>query len=328
MRNIFTKILYHLEKKEDLVLVTIVADAGSTPRGKGSMMLVGPEGYITGSVGGGAVEDAAMKRAAICLQEKRSGLEEYDLSQRSRVLGMACGGEVTVSFQYMAAENAGWSKLTADFLKILSSGGSGFLQIDTKHDLMKIVCGENQEGTSFEGTATYIPFEAEERAIVFGGGHIALALVPILKTCNFHVTVMDNRPEYVTEARFPDADQLICGDYTKISRYITLDGGDYLVIMTSGHSHDFEIQEQVLRRKQAYIGVVGSKKKTAAVNAKLKEYGLTEEQISQVHTPIGLDIKAITPAEIAVSIAAEMILKRAKNREKKGITAEKGCPMH
>lgn len=87
---------------------------------------------------------------------------------------------------------------------------------------------------------------------------------------------------------------------------------DFVVIMTNGHMHDFQVEEQILRGAFAYVGVIGSRTKTASVNQRLREAGIPEESIAQVHTPIGTAIRAVTPAEIAVSIAGEMILCRAE----------------
>ena len=89
---------------------------------------------------------------------------------------------------------------------------------------------------------------------------------------------------------------------------------DFVVILTNGHMHDFHVEEQVLRGPFAYVGVIGSRTKTVSVNRRLREAGIPEESIAQIHTPIGTAIQAVTPAEIAVSIAGEMILCRAERR--------------
>ena len=101
----------------------------------------------------------------------------------------------------------------------------------------------------------------------------------------------------------------------------------YLVVMTCGHTYDFTVQEQILRRPAAYVGVIGSRAKTASVNARLRAAGVDEGAIASIHTPVGVAIKAVTPAEIAVSIAGEMIYERALRREQAGIHVH-GCPMH
>lgn len=165
-----------------------------------------------------------------------------------------------------------------------------------------------------------------------GGGAVEkrseeLALTPLLQSVGFRVTVMDCRAEFANAERFPMAEQVICGDYLKIGSYLELNDEDYVAVMTNGHSHDSEVQKQVLRSPPAYIGVIGSRSKTAAVNEKLRAAGITEEAIRRVHAPVGVSIKAVTPEEIAVSIAGEMIYERALRREAAGAES-RGCPMH
>lgn len=117
---------------------------------------------------------------------------------------------------------------------------------------------------------------------------------------------------------------MLCGDFTRIADYVTVTPEDYVVVMTSGHGFDFTVQEQVLRGETAYIGVIGSRRKTAAVNERLRAAGIPESAIARVHAPIGTAIRAVTPAEIAVSVAGEMICVRAERRGGEG----HGCPMH
>ena len=148
-----------------------------------------------------------------------------------------------------------------------------------------------------------------------GGGHIAKALTPILASVDFRVVVMYERPEFAANGRFPRASQVVCGDFGRLDGVFTFRENDYAVVVTSGHVHDFEVEEQLLRKELAYVGVIGSRKKTAAVNEKLRAAGITEDQLAKVHTPIGLAIGAVTPEEIAVSIAAEMIAVRAERRK-------------
>ena len=140
--------------------------------------------------------------------------------------------------------------------------------------------------------------------------------------------IMDLLEEYgVAKGDLPEAEAAVCGDYTRIADGLELTAEDYAVVMTSGHRHDFEVEEQLLRRPLAYVGVMGSRTKTAYVNGRLREAGIPEEAIRRVRTPIGTAIKAVTPEEIAVSIAGELIYERALRREAAG-TAEHGCPSH
>ena len=121
-------------------------------------------------------------------------------------------------------------------------------------------------------------------------------------------------------------DAMVC-DYDNIAESVTLTAEDYVVVMTNGHSGDLIIEEQVLRSPHAYLGVVGSRSKIAFVNKTLMDRGIPEEALKAVHTPIGTPIRAVTPAEIAVSILGEVILCRAEIREGE-MPAHHGCPMH
>lgn len=343
MNTIFAKILYELEKDHDLVLVTLIAEKGSTPRGTGSQMLVNMDGRLLGTIGGGAVEYDAEQLALSLLNEKRSCIHDYVLRKnKTEDLGMVCGGDVTAYFQFIDHTDARWGTMAGAVSERTSARLPGWL-IQRLDGGFPALLGENGEllaGESCENAEVYqipgcmrtesgfsMPLPIGERAVIFGGGHIARELAPLLKNVGFRVTVMDCRAEYADPADFPDAERIICGDYTHIDRYLDLGAEDYVVVMTNGHTHDFDVQEQALRRKLAYIGVIGSRKKTAVVNARLREAGVPEEGIAQVHTPIGTSIKAVTPAEIAISIAGEMICERALRREAAGFR-HSGCPMH
>ena len=343
MNTIFAKILYELEKDHDLVLVTLIAEAGSAPRGTGSQMLVNMDGRLIGTIGGGAVEYDAENLAKTLVAEKRSCVHDYVLRKNSTEdLGMVCGGDVTAYFQFIDHGDSRWQALAGAMCERTAARLPGWLVQDLGGGFPAML-GENGEvlagerpdnaqvycipGCKRTETGFSMPLPIGERAVIFGGGHIARELAPLLKNVGFRVTVMDCREEYADPKDFPGAEKVICGDYLRIADYMDLGEEDYVVVMTNGHSHDYDVQEQALRRKLAYIGVIGSRKKTAVVNQRLRDAGVPEEGIAQVHTPIGTNIKAVTPAEIAISIAGEMICERALRREADGIR-HSGCPMH
>ena len=343
MDRIFAKLLYEMEKGRDTVLVTIISRRGSAPRGAGSQMLVGTCGRILGTIGGGAVEARAEQTAQEQLKRKASLCREFQLhTNGAEDIGMVCGGNVTILFQYIEGTSASWNAAARTVLDRVAARAPGWLALKTDGSVPSLLDREGNVllGTPVGGTVTHkvwlpdpdsgvfcLPLPIGERAILFGGGHCAQALAPLLATIGFRVTVMDNRAEYVGRDRFPDAEQLIVGDYTKLSDYLTLTDDDYAVVMTNGHSFDLEVEDQLLRQTLAYVGVIGSRSKKAAVNAKLRERGIPEEAIAAVHSPIGISIKAVTPEEIAVSIAGEMIYARALYREAHGGPIVHGCPM-
>ena len=322
MNTIFQTLVYQREKGLDAVLATIIWDDGSAPRGRGSQMLVGREGLLAGTIGGGAVEGQSIAIAQELLADGTcSRLREFRLRRdgSAQSTGMVCGGDVTVYFRRIPMEEKDWDTLAAEVLRRVSVREKGWLVQPLDGEMPYLA----DEDTDKENCFT-MQLPVGERALIFGAGHIARALVPLLCTVGFRPVVFDDRPQFATRERFPQADQVICGDFTRIRDYLTVGPEDYVVIMTNGHEYDFQAQVQVLRGETAYVGVIGSRRKTASVNQRLLEAGIPEESIDLVHTPIGTPILAVTPEEIAVSIAGEMIQVRAQRR---GPTPH-GCPMH
>jgi xanthine dehydrogenase accessory factor len=156
----------------------------------------------------------------------------------------------------------------------------------------------------------YLP---RPRMLILGGGHIALALTKIAKLTDFHVTVFDDRPAFANPERFPEADEVICDDFSRVIERVNVRSSDYVVIVTRGHKHDTECLEGVLSGvRPAYTGMIGSRRRVAIVMKQLADAGYDRELLDDVHTPIGLKISAVTPAEISVAILAEIIqVKRA-----------------
>ncbi len=343
MDRIFAKLLYEAEKKLDTVLVTIIKGDGSSPRGAGAQMLVGRDGRILGTIGGGAVEGRSEAAAMEALENKASFRRSFRLHEEgANSIGMACGGSVEVLFQFISAESEAWKAMAAMIVARIAARETGWLVLKTDGGDPALLdgkgnalLGETVPGRVMDGKwmpdsrEEYFcaPLPVGERLVIFGAGHCSQALAPIAHTVGFRVTVYDERAEYANRENFPLAEEIIVGDYTKINEYLNLTAEDYLVVMTSGHSYDLEVQDQVLRGEFAYVGVIGSRKKTAAVNQRLRERGVADEAIMRVHTPIGTAIKAVTPEEIAISVTGELIYERALRREANGTVAY-GCPMH
>ena len=148
---------------------------------------------------------------------------------------------------------------------------------------------------------------------VFGGGHVAQELVPLLAHVGFRCVVMDDREEFANRETFPQAAETVVGDLERISDYIAITERDYVCVMTRGHQFDYYVQRQALAAKPRYIGVMGSRSKIKVTTEKLMADGFSEEEIGFCHMPIGTRILAETPAEIAVSIAGELIEVRAES---------------
>lgn len=329
MRNIFNHILSELVKKHDLMLVTLVAADGSAPRKTGACILVGSEKQICGTIGGGPVEQWSVNKAKALIAEKRSYLHEFHMNEADKDdIGSVCGGNVTALFEYIPGNSEVWKELASAALERIIGlrGGIFVMPLDGSAPALT-----DNDDNPLIGTLSDVPsyrmvLPVNQRAILFGGGHVAAALAPLLTTVGFRVTVFDDRPEFVTEERFPCAEKRINGSFRDIAADLAVTAEDYVVIMTNGHSHDLEVASQVLRGPYAYVGVIGSRRKIAFVNEKLREAGISEEAIASVYTPIGTAIKAVTPEEIAVSITGEMILVRAERREQHA-EEKHVCPM-
>lgn len=328
MRNMLKTIKNKLEHGEPLVLVTVIASSGATPRGAGARMLIGKEGRICGTIGGGAVEYRSEQIAAKVLEEKTSLGHDFTLTKDDvQNLGMICGGACNVFFHYLSAGDTHTIMLCdeaeAEFqrgsnLWLLTDVGEngqmglyaedlGFWGISVPENL---TLSRHPERT---GNIFAEQINSSGKVYIFGGGHVAQELVPVLSHVGFRCVVMDDREEFTKKELFPGAEEVICGDLQNIGDYMTIGNDDYICVMTRGHAYDTVIQAQVLKCRPTYCGVIGSAFKAAGVRKTLKEeYGLLDEELDLVTTPIGLNIKGETPAEIAISIAAQMILHRAE----------------
>lgn len=322
MKNVFAELSSLLKSNKRSVLCAIVKSSGSAPRRSGSLMLADGNGTVAGSVGGGAVEyDAAQTAREMIASGKSTDLKAYSLNSTGEI-GMVCGGDVSILFVLMRPEDPQAAKLTEDVLAALSEKRPGTLSF--YKECLPVL---NAPCVAPSPLLT-MPLPVGDRAILFGAGHISAALCPLLAGVGFRVTVMDCRAEYASVNRFPSAERVIAAPYEDISAVLDITPDDYIVIMTNGHIFDLTVEEQILRKQTAYVGVIGSRSKTAAVNQKLREAGIGEDMLSTVHTPVGTPINAVTPEEIAISIAGEMILERALIREQTGSAISHGCPMH
>jgi len=201
--------------------------------------------------------------------------------------------------------------VTTEARSALEAGEPRLLSYSLKGDL-GMACGGSAD--------VYVePMLPPERLYLFGGGHIGQALAPLAAAMGFAVTVIDERSEFAREQRFPGAQLVHSYDQAKWSA-LTFDQRTYCVVATHGHGTDMAVVRALMAREPGphYLGMIGSKTKRRTVERQLAEDGIVAGRIARLHTPMGLGIGAETPAEIAVSIAAELIQIR-RNREEKGL---------
>ena len=162
----------------------------------------------------------------------------------------------------------------------------------------------------------------QKKLYICGGGHVSMPIIRIGKMIGFTVTVLEDRPKFADNARSAGADEVYCEPFHDGLERVTGDDDSWFVIVTRGHRYDTECLECILRKKHAYVGMMGSRRRVAIVKEQLAEKGVNQELLDSVHTPIGLKIGAETPEEIAVSIMAEIIQVKNSRDNSGGYTEE------
>jgi xanthine dehydrogenase accessory factor len=172
--------------------------------------------------------------------------------------------------------------------------------LKTRYPALRSLTGKNED--------LFIhPIRPPDTLYIFGAGHISAALAPLAKQVGFEVIIIDDRPDFASRQRFPAADDVMALPFSEAFQHIDITATTYLVIVTRGHAHDRDVLHLAINQPCAYIGMIGSRKKRDAIYQWLTNHGISEDRLAGVHCPIGLNLGAQTPEEIAVSIVAELI---------------------
>ena len=332
MKKLFEALLALQARGEDGVLVTVTASAGSVPRGAGAHMLVSAGGRVYGSIGGGPAECRAEEEALAVLRGKSPRVRQLSLREGGpEDLGMVCGGDVTLWFPRLSGGDA--LNLAREALAALEAGERCWLAADLSGGGLALYgekrgavggtlpreliedLGDRPFQMEAGGRLWYAePLAGQGKVFIFGGGHVAQALVPALAAVEFRCVVAEDRPEFCDPRLFPGAEEVRLVEMDRLAQCLEVGPEDYVCIMTRGHANDAACEAFALTTPARYIGVMGSRRKTAWVNGLLREQGFTDADLARVTTPIGLPIGAETPAEIAVSVAAQLIQVRGSGR--------------
>ncbi len=341
MSYIYQEILTELEADRPVVLATVVRRRGSAPRGLGTKMLLKHDRAASGTIGGGCLEAQTLDDAAKVFVSRRARMVEFDLmGDEAAATGMICGGMVDVYLEYFSPGDAvaledlrrltemshrGEPAAVAVTIDLDRSRGRRFIwRLDTAAAWpegewpaeIADYRAKTAERSSIRprnlGSFYVEPVRAAPTVYIFGGGHVSAQIAPLAAMVDFRVVVIDDRAEFADPERFPSADEVRRADFETVVDELDLGPAAYLVIVTRGHEWDHLILEKTLRKPTAYIGMIGSRRKRDLIYQDLLGKGFTREDLDRVHSPIGLDIKAETPEEIAVSIVAELIQTRAE----------------
>jgi len=350
--EIFQRLVQELAAGRSAVLASIIRQAGSAPRSLGTKFLVCEERSLVGSIGGGLLEAMVIGEAEKLMGRDLAKIIEVRLSSQE-VAGtdMICGGNVDVLICGFTPSQVETREVVDRVLRILRKGGRGVLAMgplppaggsakiglwfyrpgdeligsavlgDEIAGLIRArapgVLGTNtiQIVTKASGGRAFViePVFSQPRVIIFGGGHISVHLAPLLAMVDFQVVIVDDRLEFANPERFPRADRILVADYDQCFDRLEFTSETYGVIVTRGHLHDKTVLENVLIRPHRYVGMIGSRRKRNLIYEALMNQGFDSEQLKTVHSPIGLDIGAETPEEIALSIAVELVQVRAAN---------------
>ncbi len=297
---------------ESAVLLVVVRAVGATPGKPGFKMAVAPGGALCGTVGGGALEHRLVERARAMLGAGESDgvLIRHEMPEAGgeEPLQMLCGGAQTVALCPLAPADLSTIR---QLLSRLREGETVRLRLTTEGMDWRTP-GPKEDRYAFEQTADG-PWAYEQTlgrtatVYIIGGGHVGLALSRALAPLDVRIVVMDERPDVDTLLRNRWAHEKHILPFESVAGHIP-DGKDtYVVIATHRHSADECVLRQLVRRRLRYLGMMGSKAKVREIMDRLRADGFAEQELQRVHAPIGLPIGSHTPAEIAISITAEII---------------------
>ena len=303
--NFYQQLRNTLER-EAVVVATIVKVIGSAPREVGAKMAVCADGSIIGTIGGGAGEGKVIQEALTVLETGEKQLVEIDLTgaPRKDIQGV-CGGKVQLWLEKWAGENA--IALTEQILKLFESGQSAKLITPFTKDTQPFLISDRKYGrTAVRPYAFTETIQPPPTLLIIGGGHVALALAQTASFAGFQIAVQDDRSEFIHLQRFPQAAFLTPSINEALDRFATHQKL-YVALVTRGLSQDVTALKAILQRGIAcqYIGAIGSQKRIRAIERSLHDISLGEPP--NFYAPIGLDIGALTPEEIAISICGELI---------------------
>ncbi len=350
MKNIYLKVLDEISKNSSLALATVTRASGSTPRKSGSSALFGNNGLIMGTIGGGVVEGRVHKLVTEALISKKSCHPHFDLAYDiSRKEEAICGGEVNVLIDVNLQNSLGIFELmkqsisegipgvlitmvtpesektvlisrywfTKDSLSVLPEEfhlkikqvADSMIQAANPYDYSEMELSlQGKEPSSTFFLESVLPLK---KLIIAGAGHIGKALAHLGSMLAFEVTVIDDRSEYANKSNLPDADHIVVRNIGEALRSIEKDKNTFVVIVTRGHMDDAAALKQCIGAEFAYLGMIGSRGKVAQMRREFLANGwATEEQWAMIDAPVGLEINSETVEEIAISIAAQLVLVR------------------
>lgn len=345
MKDLADKLCALIGKGRPVAVATILSREGSAPRTAGSKMVIEESGRFFGTIGGGKFEADVLAAAKAALEKMQPRRMFFDLTHDDAdAMDMICGGTMNVLVDVAtpdpeaAAVFEAWRRAISESRAaclVTAMRKDAYEALETQRCLVfadqGVVGGQGipealvaqLAGLAEKGgparlidaeNAQFLvePTIAPVTLAIFGAGHVSMPTARLAAEVGFRVVVADDREAFANRERFAGADRvLVLKDFETALSGMAVDAKTYVVIVTRGHRHDRTVLAQALRTDAGYIGMIGSRRKRDAIYASLREDGFGDADFDRVHCPIGLSIGAETPAEIAVSIVAELIACRA-----------------
>ena len=349
MKNHFNDVGKYLQEGKKLILARIIKQSGSVPRAAGTQCIVLEDGSIKGTIGGGLLEHQVMERAKECFQKEKSSVMHFELTgEEVAKTDMICGGVADVYLETVFPQNAVAGEIFNRIDHLINKGRKGVLltlvldgirpddekcrilieedgsttgeigaiPAEDKNKLAKFLKIKTPTLTQIENGKQSVfvePVRPYDTLYLFGAGHVSTFVASLASMSGFRVIVIDDRKEFANRARFNTADELIVLPFSDVFKKINISTSSYIAIITRGHIQDLNVLREALKRSDGYVGMIGSRRKREKIYQVLMDEGVSKERLKKVHSPIGLDIGAETPEEIAVSIVAELIGVRASS---------------
>jgi xanthine dehydrogenase accessory factor len=346
MRDVMNDVERWLVEGKRIALATVVARKGSAPRDVGATLAVAEGMEVSGSVSGGCVEPAVIEEGLRAIRTGKSKLLKFGISKEQNVerIGLSCGGEIEVFVERLGDAQASLRALRNDIALVRATviaapdtalTGQSCVVVADKDEAYCDIADETLQaaiqararellsgGESYVASlATSVGDEArvyfdvslpQPTLIIVGAGHISIPLSQLARVLGYHVTVIDARETFATPERLPEANEILVEWPDEALARISLTPSTAVAVLTHDDKFDVPALVAALRGAAGYVGAIGSRGTREKRNQRLREAGLTDEQIARIHGPIGLDIGAQTPEEIALAILAQIVATRKR----------------
>lgn len=336
MEDVLDRLVEETACGKPVALASLVWSSGSIPMSDRAKMLVLESGELVGTIGGGCLEADVYAAGQQVLRSGQASDMRYTMTEKQAgESGLNCGGTVRIYTELIDANGAGqlytkvrqarhdrkgcvlatelngtaralWDEGRQPLAGAVEDCGNA-LSADVLDEIIQRGRGRTIAAENGQREFFVEPFWPDPVLYVFGGGHVGGQVAALAKNVGFRVVLIDDRPAFANRERHPSADTCMAGEILDIFPQLAIDEQSYILALTRGHQYDEVVVEQAVASRARYIGMLGSERKKLLLWKRLLQRGISEPQLERVFAPVGANIGADTPEEIAVSIVAELV---------------------